>query len=179
MDPVDPAPPGPAPPPAPPAPPPTPGLGAFLAAVVFLGFAGSIAQAASPVLGLVWTEVFAFLSPAVVLVAGRNLRPARYLRLGPARPAAILLGAAAGVAGYPAAAGLMALASLALPADQTIVVSDDPFADLAGAKRLGLRTAFVLCGAYSDAAVLERLPAEERPDIVARDYDELGRAWPG
>ena len=71
-----------------------------------------------------------------------------------------------------------ALASLGVSVEQTIVVSDDPFADLAGAKRLGLRTAFVLCGAYGDAAVLERLPPEERPELVALDYDELARRWP-
>jgi 4-nitrophenyl phosphatase len=71
-----------------------------------------------------------------------------------------------------------ALVSMGLPVAQAIVVSDDPFSDLAGAKRLGLRTAFLLCGAYPDPAVLERLAPEERPDLVARDYEELARRWP-
>jgi membrane protease YdiL (CAAX protease family) len=110
---LDPAPPAPAPPAAPTA---AGSASAFLAAVVLLGFAGALAQAASPVLGLAWTEVFAFLAPALVLVAGSNLRPSAYLRLRAPRPAPLLLGALGGVAGYPAASGVMALAATLLPA---------------------------------------------------------------
>jgi membrane protease YdiL (CAAX protease family) len=133
---VDPAPPTPPPAaPTPPAAPPRSGAAAFLGAVVLLGLLGSVAQAGSPVLGLVWTEVFAFLSPALVVVAGRNLLPSRYLRLRPARPAAVLLGAVAGLAGYPAAAGIMALASLLLPAAWVASFDVSRLLELPGAQK--------------------------------------------
>jgi ribonucleotide monophosphatase NagD (HAD superfamily) len=71
---------------------------------------------------------------------------------------------------------LQALDLLALPPERVVVVSDDPFSDLAGAKRLGLWAAFVLVGKYPDAAVVDRLRPEERPDVVVAELGEL-RSW--
>ncbi len=66
-----------------------------------------------------------------------------------------------------------ALDDLRLPLGDVLVVSDDPLSDLAGAKRLGMRAAFVLSGKYRDEAVLERLPPAERPDAVVERVADL------
>lgn len=66
-----------------------------------------------------------------------------------------------------------ALDELGLPAAAVLVVSDDPFSDLAGAKRLGMQTAFVLSGKYSDTDVLDALAPAERPDRVVRRIGDL------
>jgi len=50
------------------------------------------------------------------------------------------------------------------PAD-VLVVSDDPFSDLAGAKRMGLQTAFVLSGKYGEAGGVKKIAAGGRPDV--------------
>jgi membrane protease YdiL (CAAX protease family) len=90
---------------------------AFFGAVVVLYAApGLLSQMASPPFGLLWTEVFCFLMPAVIAAAGSNLVPSRFLRVAPApRAAAVVLGAIAGATGNVLADGLMALAQLALP----------------------------------------------------------------
>lgn len=68
-----------------------------------------------------------------------------------------------------------ALDDVGVAAADVLVVSDDPFSDLAGAKRMGMQTAFVLSGKYQDAAVVEAIPQAERPDLtVARVGDLLG-----
>ena len=61
---------------------------------------------------------------------------------------------------------LEALAGIQAPRNEVLVVSDDPLSDLVGAKQMGMRTAFVLTGKYTDRTVLEQLPAAERPDVV-------------
>ena len=58
------------------------------------------------------------------------------------------------------------------PAD-VLVVSDDPFSDLAGAKRMGMQTAFVLSGKYHDDAVTESITPAERPDVTIPGIGEL------
>lgn len=71
-----------------------------------------------------------------------------------------------------------ALDELGVEAAQVVVVSDDPFSDLAGAKRMGMRGVFVLSGKYHDARVVEAIPEAERPDaVIARigDLVEGGR----
>ena len=65
-----------------------------------------------------------------------------------------------------------ALDDIAVPAEGVMVVSDDPFSDLAGAKRLGMQAAFVLSGKYTDAAVLDRIDPAERPDVAHPDVKE-------
>jgi HAD superfamily hydrolase (TIGR01450 family) len=66
-----------------------------------------------------------------------------------------------------------ALTALGLSPESVLVVSDDPYSDLAGAKRLGMWAALVLSGKYPDAAVVETLRASERPDFVADTVYEL------
>jgi len=66
-----------------------------------------------------------------------------------------------------------ALADIALDESQVLMVSDDPLSDLAGAKRLGMPTAFVLTGKYPDRAILARLEPSLRPDIVANTIADL------
>jgi hypothetical protein len=88
---------------------------AFFGILLLLAPAGMLAQAASPLLGLAWTEVFALLAPALVAAAGSNLRLRPYLRLGRVRPAAAALGALAGVAGFLVAGAILALATRLLP----------------------------------------------------------------
>ena len=57
--------------------------------------------------------------------------------------------------------------------EAVMVVSDDPFSDLAGAKRLAMLAAFVLSGKYADPQVVERIPAAERPDLIADRIGDL------
>jgi 4-nitrophenyl phosphatase len=66
-----------------------------------------------------------------------------------------------------------ALDAIALPAESVLVVSDDPFTDLAGAKRIGMHAAFVLSGKYRQASVIESIPDPEKPDIVVDSIGDL------
>ncbi len=88
----------------------------FAVALVLYALPGSMAQASSPVLGLAWSEVFAFLLPAAIIAAGSNLRPAAFLLLA-RRPTAaqVVLGLLCGVASFLVAGALMALSTLLLP----------------------------------------------------------------
>ncbi|HYD41082.1 MAG TPA: type II CAAX endopeptidase family protein [Anaeromyxobacter sp.] len=104
-------------PPAPPAPArPTPAaaIGFFTVLLALVLFEG-LAQLASPVLGLAWSELFTMLLPALVAAAGSNLRVVPYLGLGRPRALPVALGALCGVAGYFAAAGLAGLWISILP----------------------------------------------------------------
>jgi membrane protease YdiL (CAAX protease family) len=89
----------------------------FAAAVLVLHVVGGgPAQAASPVAGLAWSQVFAFLLPAAAAAAGANLEPRRFLLLARAPTRAQLgLGLLAGLACFAAAAPLVALWSGLLP----------------------------------------------------------------
>lgn len=106
-----------APEPSPPAPGPARKSAlAFYGVVLLSLLPGILAQAAQPALGLAWTEVFAFLMPALVVTAGSNLAIGRWLRLSPPRtPAVVALGALAGGAGYLLAGALMAATEKLLP----------------------------------------------------------------
>ena len=66
-----------------------------------------------------------------------------------------------------------ALDDLGLTAADVLIVSDDPFTDLAGGKRIGLQTAFVLSGKYRDPSVLSTIPAPERPDVTVPRIGDL------
>ncbi len=59
--------------------------------------------------------------------------------------------------------------------EMVMVVSDDPFSDLAGAKRMGMMAAFVQSGKYADRAVLERITPAEQPDVVVDRIGDLCR----
>jgi membrane protease YdiL (CAAX protease family) len=90
---------------------------AFLAVLLALLLLALFAQHASPVLGLAATQLAVFLFPALVATAGSNLRLASYLRLGPVRPALVVLGAAAGASGYVTGGAIMVFAQHLLPRD--------------------------------------------------------------
>jgi 4-nitrophenyl phosphatase len=60
----------------------------------------------------------------------------------------------------------------ASPAD-VLFVSDDPFSDLVGARRAGMKTAFVLSGKYPSDVVLESIEPAMRPDIVVSSIHEI------
>ena len=57
--------------------------------------------------------------------------------------------------------------------EEVLFISDDPVADLVTAGRLGMRTAFVLSGKYSDHAVLARLEENDWPDIVCSRMSDI------
>ena len=59
-----------------------------------------------------------------------------------------------------------ALARLGVSAEQSVMISDDPFGDLGGAKRAGMRTFFVLSGKYPDRGILRGILEDLRPDEV-------------
>jgi 4-nitrophenyl phosphatase len=66
-----------------------------------------------------------------------------------------------------------ALVDLGLATDAALMVSDDPFSDLVGAKQLGIGTAFVLTGKYSDPAVVDKIAPAERPDVIVDQLEDL------
>jgi HAD superfamily hydrolase (TIGR01450 family) len=57
--------------------------------------------------------------------------------------------------------------------DEALFISDDPISDLVTAGRLGMHTAFVLSGKYSDHGVLARIAEEDWPDIVCSRMSDL------
>lgn len=88
---------------------------AFFAVLLALFLPALFAQWASPVAGLVATQLFAFLVPALVATAGSNLRLAPYLRLRRPRRVLLLLGLLAGGAAYLVGGAIMALTQRVLP----------------------------------------------------------------
>jgi hypothetical protein len=111
----------PSPPELPPPPPPAPSGGksalAFFFVVLLLFLPGVAAQVAFRSAGLVWSEVFAFLLPALVATAGSNLRAREYLKLRRPPGPAIALGALAGGAGYLVAVAVLMIVQRLLPHD--------------------------------------------------------------
>jgi len=59
------------------------------------------------------------------------------------------------------------------PAESSLMVSDDPLSDLVGAKKLGMKTAFVLSGKYKDKEILSSLDNEWHPDSVFDDITQI------
>jgi membrane protease YdiL (CAAX protease family) len=98
-----------------PAPPAPKSALAFFAVLLALFLPGLLAQAIHVFVGLVWSELFVFLLPALVLATGSNLKAVPYLRLGRVRPAPLVLGALAGAAGTLLAMGVMAGAQRLMP----------------------------------------------------------------
>jgi 4-nitrophenyl phosphatase len=66
-----------------------------------------------------------------------------------------------------------ALSRLGVAAANAVMISDDPFSDLAGAKAVGLQTIFVLTGKYPDPGILDSLSGTSRPDMVFNSIDEV------
>jgi membrane protease YdiL (CAAX protease family) len=90
----------------------------FALVLVLLLPAGLAAQVASPLAGLLWTEIFVFLVPAVVATAGANLEPRAWLRLRAPSPSAaglaLLVGGSAWFLGSALFAAVRAVAPEAL-----------------------------------------------------------------
>lgn len=53
-----------------------------------------------------------------------------------------------------------------------LFISDDPLSDLAGAKKLKIKTAFVLSGKY-DRSILSKLEQKVRPDFVYKKISDI------
>ncbi len=60
-----------------------------------------------------------------------------------------------------------------IPREKILMVSDDPFADLAGAKKLGMKTCWVLTGSQKDLAVINKIPKNHRPDFTLDSVTEI------
>jgi ribonucleotide monophosphatase NagD (HAD superfamily) len=82
-----------------------------------------------------------------------------------------------------AVAGLAADIGLAdLPADAVAMIGDDPEADVAGAKRAGLRGILVLTGKVDGPAAHAAIagqPVADRPDAIAPSLADVVAALPG
>jgi HAD superfamily hydrolase (TIGR01450 family) len=105
-------------------------------------------------------------------------------RLGPGAWAAAL--EAAGGAGNVITVGKpaepiyhAALKRVAAAAADALFISDDPVADLVTARRLGMRTAFVLSGKHADCGVLGRLDEDEWPHIICGSLADIDVDNPG
>jgi membrane protease YdiL (CAAX protease family) len=102
-----------------PPPPPAPSGGksalAFFGVVVLLFVVGILAQVAFLPAGLVWSEVFALLLPALIGTAGSNLRLGPYLKLRRPHGVAVALGALVGGAGYLLAVAVLLLTQRVVP----------------------------------------------------------------
>jgi len=57
--------------------------------------------------------------------------------------------------------------------EECIMISDDPLSDLAGAKRLGMKTVFVTSGKYKDKKILKGLNKAFHPDWIHRSIGEV------
>lgn len=68
---------------------------------------------------------------------------------------------------------LDALNSLGGTPSEALFISDDPFTDLVGARRLGIATVFVLSGKYPSRGTLNQLAADQQPDLVLDRADQL------
>jgi membrane protease YdiL (CAAX protease family) len=88
---------------------------AFFGVVLLLFLPGILAQVAVRPAGLVWSEVFAFLLPALVATTGSNLRLDGWLKLRRPPRVAVALGALVGGAGYLVAVSVLMLVQRVLP----------------------------------------------------------------
>ncbi|MFH1336473.1 MAG: HAD-IIA family hydrolase [Candidatus Zixiibacteriota bacterium] len=57
--------------------------------------------------------------------------------------------------------------------ENCIMISDDPLSDLAGAKKLGMKTVFVTSGKYKDKEILESLEERLQPDWIHLSIKEI------
>ncbi len=67
---------------------------------------------------------------------------------------------------------LKALEKLGSKPNETLMISDDPLTDLVGAKRVGMKTAFVTSGKYGKT-ILKRLPKELWPDRICNNITQI------
>ncbi len=66
-----------------------------------------------------------------------------------------------------------ALEKLDAKPEETLFIGDDPFSDLAGAKKLGIITAFVLSGKYNSRMIIKSIDKNLRPDFIVRGVDDI------
>ncbi len=60
-----------------------------------------------------------------------------------------------------------------VPPQKILMVSDDPFADLVGAKKIGMKTCWVLTGSQKDKSVVKKIPENLRPDYILKSVVEI------
>lgn len=65
-----------------------------------------------------------------------------------------------------------ALEKLGSKPNETLMISDDPLTDLVGAKKVGMKTAFVTSGKY-DRTILKRLPKKLWPDFIYNNIAQI------
>lgn len=58
-------------------------------------------------------------------------------------------------------------------AENSLMISDDPLFDLLGAKKIGMKTAFVLSGKYKDKEILNNLDREWYPDLIVDNITKI------
>jgi HAD superfamily hydrolase (TIGR01450 family) len=66
-----------------------------------------------------------------------------------------------------------AMGRFKLKPEDCIMISDDPFSDLAGAKKLGMKTVFVTSGKYKDQEILKSLEEKLHPDWIHSSINEI------
>ncbi len=59
------------------------------------------------------------------------------------------------------------------PAQASLMISDDPLSDLLGAKKMGMKTAFVLSGKYKSEEILNHLDKDFHPDFVVDNITQI------
>lgn len=60
-----------------------------------------------------------------------------------------------------------------IPRNRILMVSDDPFADLIGAKKLGMDTCWVLTGSQKDPSAAAKIPVKYRPDYIFQSVADI------
>jgi 4-nitrophenyl phosphatase len=70
-----------------------------------------------------------------------------------------------------------ALERLGVSPDNSVMVGDDPFGDLTGAKKTGMKTVLVLTGKYKNSKILEKLPSALKPDLVLENISSLSQEY--
>jgi HAD superfamily hydrolase (TIGR01450 family) len=60
-----------------------------------------------------------------------------------------------------------------VPPRKILMVSDDPFADLVGAKKLGMSTCWVLTGSVKDRKAALKIAPKYRPDFIYENISEM------
>jgi HAD superfamily hydrolase (TIGR01450 family) len=60
-----------------------------------------------------------------------------------------------------------------IPTNEILMVSDDPFADLIGAKKLGMSTCWVLTGSVRDKRVIDKIRPAFKPDYTLNSVLEI------
>ena len=60
-----------------------------------------------------------------------------------------------------------------VPREKILMISDDPFADLIGAKKLGMSTCWVLTGSQKDPKAAQKIVKKFRPDYIFKSITDV------